>query len=320
MSKAKEFEQQISRIYEVLSSETAEVTWNDKIPDPDNPKQLRQIDITLKRYDEITHIECRSHKSPQDTKWIEELYGRKISLKAKAIIAVSNSGFTKGAVLKANKLGVFLRSLNNLSKQEILSWGRTTAISIHYYVLNNISFRFTFKNMNNVTAQGVAGELIKKPEYINALFNNMKYRFNQQRDFYFPYCFRLEMEAYNMKLCDTPVHGASVQGEVDELVYKTKCPSIFEFRSNDKENNRPIAKVERSENIKAEIITANNGLASIHFDLSSSPQAPLNSILAGIFEFDSITTMKGSAPMFSIIGSHEQHVNLTYANFTVTPV
>lgn len=88
MTEAADFEKQIARIYNLLVDGTAEVTWNDKVPDPDNPKQLRQIDITIKKNNEITHVECRSHKAPQNTKWIEELFGRKISLKATAMIAV----------------------------------------------------------------------------------------------------------------------------------------------------------------------------------------------------------------------------------------
>jgi hypothetical protein len=43
------FEQQIKRIYELLLGSGAEVTWDDHIPDPDNPSQPRQIDVTEAR-------------------------------------------------------------------------------------------------------------------------------------------------------------------------------------------------------------------------------------------------------------------------------
>ena len=221
MSKASEFEKQISRIYKLLVNNYAEVTWNDKLPDPDNPKQPRQIDITIKNGSKITHVECRSHKNPQNTKWIEELIGRKISLEADTMIAVSDSGFTKGAILKAKKYGIFLRNLSEITIDEVSIWGRITAISIHYYVLSNISFRFTFSNIKNISTQNVADELSRKPEYVDALFNTLKYRFNSQRDIQFPYCFRLALKAHDMTLCQEVVCGASVQGEVDEIV----CPS-----------------------------------------------------------------------------------------------
>lgn len=43
------FEIMISRIYEILEREGATVEWNDRIPDPDNPNQLRQIDVIVRK-------------------------------------------------------------------------------------------------------------------------------------------------------------------------------------------------------------------------------------------------------------------------------
>ena len=43
------FEKQIHRIYKLLEGCNAEVTWNDKITDPDNSNQIRQIDISIKK-------------------------------------------------------------------------------------------------------------------------------------------------------------------------------------------------------------------------------------------------------------------------------
>lgn len=123
-----------------------------------------------------------------------------------------------------------------------------------------------------------------------------------------------------MELCNTPVHGASVQGEVDELIYKATCPILLEFEETDDGEGETVATIERSNGVAAEIITTQNGLAAIHFDLGSSPQAPPNSILAGIFKFHSISTEKGRPPTFNIVGSHEQRVDLTHARFAVTPI
>lgn len=39
-----EFERQIRRIHQILVQDYGVVIWNDKIPDPDNPEQNRQID------------------------------------------------------------------------------------------------------------------------------------------------------------------------------------------------------------------------------------------------------------------------------------
>jgi hypothetical protein len=45
-------------------------------------------------------------------------------------MAVSASGFTEGAVRKANRLGVFARDLRNLSDEEIRTWGRGTRVRL----------------------------------------------------------------------------------------------------------------------------------------------------------------------------------------------
>jgi hypothetical protein len=81
------FEQQIHRIYELLQGSGAQVTWNDHIPDPDNPSQSRQIDVTTRRDTTLTLVECRERGSPQDVTWIEELIGRRPSLGGDAVIA-----------------------------------------------------------------------------------------------------------------------------------------------------------------------------------------------------------------------------------------
>jgi hypothetical protein len=127
-----EFEQQAARIVDILKDDGAKVTWDDKIPDPDNPAQLRQIDVTIKRDNLLTIVECRLHNRPQDVKWIEELYGRHVSLKADSVIAVSSSGFTSGAIAKARRLGVVLRDLRALADREIASWGRGVKVTLQY--------------------------------------------------------------------------------------------------------------------------------------------------------------------------------------------
>ena len=81
---SQEFEQQVQRIHELIEQPGSVVTWDDRIPDPDNPKQARQIDITIHRDGNLTLIECRIHRKPQDVQWIEELMGRRQSLQADA--------------------------------------------------------------------------------------------------------------------------------------------------------------------------------------------------------------------------------------------
>ncbi len=128
----KRFERQIERIHRLLEAEESEVTWDDHIPDPDSPNRLRQIDVTIRRDGSLTLVECRLHKEPQDVTWIEELIGRRISLRADAVIAVSDSGFTKTAREKGSHHGVILRDFATLSSEEVQSWGKKWKLTVNY--------------------------------------------------------------------------------------------------------------------------------------------------------------------------------------------
>jgi hypothetical protein len=134
------FERQVERIHHLIEADGVEVTWNDKIPDPDNPKQPRQIDVTIRREGRLALVECRIHKSRQGVKWIEELKGRKDSLNADSVIAVSASGFTKGAIAKSKRFGIILRSLYNLSENEITNWGTRTVVEVVFYEFTDAVF------------------------------------------------------------------------------------------------------------------------------------------------------------------------------------
>jgi hypothetical protein len=125
------FEQSIARIHDLLEETNSKVTWNDKIPDPDNPTQNRQIDISITNNGLLTLVECRLHKEKQDVKWIEELMGRRQSLNADSLIAVSASGFTKGALAKAKRYGIITRDLTALTQEEITRWGKESKLQIN---------------------------------------------------------------------------------------------------------------------------------------------------------------------------------------------
>lgn len=139
------FEQQIHRLVELIEDSGATVTWDEHIPDPDNPQQSRQIDISIERDSALTHVECRLHKERQDVQWIEELIGRKISLQAVSVIAVSSSGFTQGAVKKAKRHGIVLRDLAQLTEDEIRNWGCTVAMRAYYYEYKNLNLTLMFR-------------------------------------------------------------------------------------------------------------------------------------------------------------------------------
>jgi predicted metal-binding protein len=132
---SKDFEQLVFRIIKILEDEGSAITWNASIPDPDSPDNPRQIDILIEKNDKKTHVECRFRKKPQSSNWVEELYGRKTSLKVDSIIGVSVSGFYKPAIVKARSLGVIIRDFKSITDDEIRSWGNFARVKGHYIQL-----------------------------------------------------------------------------------------------------------------------------------------------------------------------------------------
>jgi len=146
------FERQVERIHQLLEVEGSTVTWNDHIPDPDNPSQPRQIDISIRRDSSLTLVECRIHKQPQDVTWIEELMGRRTSLNADAVIAVSASGFTTTAREKANRHGIHLRDFATLSREEVQNWGRRRTLTLKFCEFTQVTITI---RVNQAPKRGV---------------------------------------------------------------------------------------------------------------------------------------------------------------------
>lgn len=164
------FEQQIHRVYEFLEGSGVEVTWDDHIPDPDNPDQPRQIDITIKRDGKLTLVECRDHRARQNVKWIEEMMGRRVSLKADAVIAVSSSGFTSGALSKAKNHGVITRDLRELTEKEILVWGRQIALTLYFYEYSELELTLYWE-CKSIPEPDVLQKEIETHPVTQSLFN-----------------------------------------------------------------------------------------------------------------------------------------------------
>ncbi len=316
------FEKKVKEIYELLLQKTATVTWNDSIPDPDNPKQSRQIDITIKYDDTCTHVECRDHKSPQNTKWIEELIGRKISLEATAMIAVSSSGFTEGALKKAKKYGIYTYDLRNLTKEEINSWLDKTTLKVTYYVFSDLKIIFALNSLEGIDSTILKNNIFYKPEYLNVIFNEIKYYFNSSNNSnpfelksLYPQPFFIQStECGNMTIKNNDVTGVEVSGSVDILICDYKLPSVKIF-SNSQFNNESIVSIEENQKLNTEIFKSSTGFARVCIDLNSVPKNPPNAIFSGIIEFDKLSGSKKNPPQFEFIGHANSDIDVQFAEY-----
>ena len=314
-----EFEHQVKKIHDVLVQNHGTVTWNEKIPDPDNPKQSRQIDIAVRIHEKLIHIECRHHKKPQDTKWIEELFGRKISLQADVMMAVSSSGFTEGATRKARRLGVFIYGFDEISQEAIKNLGDRTVVDFTYYKFSNLQIGYYLHSIVGLPLEGLLAEVVRQKEAYTTLFNQIKYSLSQNIDFSFPYGFNFSrIECDNIFLFGKKVVGMSVRGDVEKFTNGYSCPLVWAFESAD-DSGASIARVEKSGDGKLEIIKTRSGFSRVDIDLSLAPQSPANSVFYGV-EFGSLPGSKSYPPKFNLIGRHEHQFNLADAEFMVADI
>jgi hypothetical protein len=135
----RELEKLFGRIQKLIHGRDATVEWNGHISDPDDPAEERQIDVLITTSNGLRiSVECRDRSSPQSVMWIEELAGRKVSLGLDGMIAVSPEGFSKLAQKKAKRFGILLYDLQNLTDEEIATWGRPAAVEATFVQFSSL--------------------------------------------------------------------------------------------------------------------------------------------------------------------------------------
>jgi len=280
MNKASdEFEIMISRIHELLESEDAIVEWNERIPDPDNPGQGRQVDVLVSKNDLKTLIECRLHKKPQDVKWIEELMGRRTSLEADTIVAVSSSGLTSGAIKKANKYGVILRDINQLIDEEITSWARSIAISLLYYRYEDfkLSFFFDFQDIENLNVNQIKKELenyVGFRSLFTAQLNILEEKKlileeNRNKRVHFRVNFKLE----GFQLCSCEVKEVQAEGFAYLEAIQLNIPEILAYGEPGERNTERNVHIQNY-NLGETKVIHHSGKVSMTIDLSKMEVPP----------------------------------------------
>jgi len=269
---SEQFERQIKRIHELIKQPGSEVTWNDHIPDPDNPEQPRQIDISINRDDKLTLVECRIHKKRQDVKWIEELIGRKLSLRSDAIIAVSASGFTKGAILKANAHGVIIRDVMSLTEQEISHWGKKTKFSITFFKYEQVSMEFIFdaKFQGDVTVDNAHHAMeIHNSEFIG-MFNEIAKSIRSTNPRLKPCELNARLSTDKIKINDIPIIDIIFQANFSTEIITYNTPSVVAYDTPETNSLQRNVYIEQVELGQFEIMQSTDNV-SVTLDLSQIP-------------------------------------------------
>ena len=275
-------ERQIHRIHELLERSHGDVTWDDHIPDPDNPTQQRQIDITIRRDGALTIIECRVSRSRQNVKWVEELIGRRQSLGAHRIVAVAYAGFTAGAQRKAARYGVLLRDLRQLSDGEIASWGGQVTLTLYYYQYSDVTLAVGFapQGIPN-TDPTVLRQELRSRGVLQSAFNAAAAQLdtlkllasNDTRTCRFRVLIRPEM----VDLCGEPVLEIGLEGKARLVAQPITSPGVFGYGEPTQAATRREAMVERFKLGETSIVHSEDRIA-VDIDLSAVALPPLSQI------------------------------------------
>lgn len=251
MKTSKAFEQEIQRIYELLLGSGAEVTWDKHIPDPDNPTQLRQIDVTISRNGKLTLVECRDHQCRQDVQWIEELIGRRTSLAPDAaVIAVSSSGFTSGALLKAKAHGVITRDLQKLTDAEIRAWGQQVSLTLYFYEYSDLEVSLLLDPSSIARLDPAAVELaLKNHPALQSLFNAAaqklgEFNFLAEENSGRTVKFGLRLEPETFSLCGEPIIEVCFRGSARLISREVLSPAVLAYGEPEEKPRHSEALVE----------------------------------------------------------------------------
>ncbi|SPE34707.1 conserved hypothetical protein [Candidatus Sulfopaludibacter sp. SbA3] len=292
---SEKFEQQIRRLHELLEQPGSEVTWNDRLPDPDNPSQPRQIDVTIKRDGKLTLVECRIHNDRQDVQWIEELIGRRLSFRADAVIAVSASGFTKGAILKAKSFGIILRDFSTLTEEEISAWGHLTHVSLTFHQFREVAltYRFFPDQLGDLNVDQVEESLRSTHNHLYRVLDFIA-KLAEEADPPKGMACVLDAEIgeEGLRIANRPVMRIGVHASVLRRETTVRIPSVVAYDAPSVQGIDRKAFVEKVDLGEFEITSSANEVIAL-VDLSAI-EAPVDAKLYSVnLEFDRVVRMRG---------------------------
>jgi len=162
----KELENFVKNIEEILLPKGFTITHRKRMFD-ENGVQSAELDIEITGKLASTQItwliECRDRPSTgaAPSEWIEQLVGRRDRLKPNKVTAVSTTGFAPDAIRFAQESGIELRTVEQLTLEEVKSW-----FSVEYVTLNT-----TIGNLIHATID-IDDPGNEHADELNAMFSN----------------------------------------------------------------------------------------------------------------------------------------------------
>lgn len=109
-----------------------------------NSQSKREVDVTVRSKVGNTSVlvmfECRDRASTNDVRWIDEIAGKRDDIGADVAVAVAaGGGFSEGARKAAAARRIDLRTVQDITVEDVVSWCRLT--SLHVELLESRSPR-----------------------------------------------------------------------------------------------------------------------------------------------------------------------------------
>jgi|GEM_PF-3449195 len=165
--------EKLVEVLEKMDMKDAEIKIRDKIFDK-VAKELREVDLSVKfrkgTHDFLIIFECRDRGRKNGPDWIEHILQKTRDLGSNKVIAVSSSGFTKGAIEKAKHYDIILRTIEEISSNDIFDWFQLKSLPI---IVNNfkiLGIYLTGKNLDSDTNDKINSFINKHKEKIQSTF------------------------------------------------------------------------------------------------------------------------------------------------------
>jgi len=195
------------------------------------------------------------------------------------LIAVSSSGFTKGALKKAKRHGVVPRDLKRLTDAEVRGWGQQIALTLYFYEYFDLEVSLLFGETSIASLNATAVELeLKRHPAMQSLFNAAARQLgefdllateNSGRAVKF--ALRLQLETFSF--CGEPVVEVGFCGSARLISREVLSPAVFSYGEPNADSRYSDALIETF-SLGGTSITHNMSRISLFLDISRLEMPP----------------------------------------------
>lgn len=232
--------------------------------------------------------------------------GRRSSLKADAVIAVSSSGFTSGAHLKAKKYGIILRDLRTLTEQEIKAWGFKTKVRLTFMLYSQveIDLGLNVQGLQLPDTDTIVKNL-KKSDTLYRIFEMASDLIEEKNPSGEQTNFKAEFHTEDFSFSDFKVETVKFSSSVSRITQYLEIASVVAYDAPEIQTGKRKILIENVDFGDFHITQSSNKI-SVAVDLSSIVCPPNSQFLNIGFDFGQTVNMES----FEILGLPPFHITI----------